>query len=63
MAEKYSELEVAPNERKEPLPEVIDQDANAPERDVSGDAPELDQKSLALQVSRNARLNLLNDLT
>ena len=53
MAEKYSSLEVAPNERREPFPEVIDQAADAPERDLSGDAPELDDKSRMHQVSRN----------
>ena len=51
MAEKYSSLEVAPNERREPFPEVIDQAADAPERDLSGDAPELDDKSWMHQVS------------
>ncbi len=51
MAEKYSELEVAPNEQREPLPEAIDQGANAPERDLSADAPELAKKP---QVSCNA---------
>lgn len=52
MAEKYSELEVAPNEHKEPIPEaVVDRAAHAPERDLSGDAPELDKKS----VCRNAQ--------
>lgn len=54
MAEKYSSLEVAPNERREPLPEVIHQAADAPERDLSGDAPELDHKSWMHQVVRNA---------
>lgn len=52
MAEKYSELEVAPNEHKEPIPEaVVDRAAHAPERDLSCDAPELDKKS----VCRNAQ--------
>ncbi len=50
MAEKYSELEVAPNEHREPLPEVVDQAAHAPERDLSGESPELDKKTWPLQV-------------
>ena len=55
MAEKYSELEVAPNQHKESIPEaVVDQAAHAPERDLSSDAPELDNKS----VCRNAHLSL-----
>ncbi|KAM0800040.1 hypothetical protein BDR22DRAFT_852673 [Usnea florida] len=45
MAEKYSELEVAPNEQSERLPQIVDQDALAPERDLSGESPELDKKS------------------
>lgn len=49
MAEKYSELEVAPNEQTAPLPEVVDQAAHAPERDLSADAPELDKKPWPLQ--------------
>ena len=51
MADKYSELEVAPNQRGESIPEHVDQAANAPERDTSGDAPELDNKT---RVSCNA---------
>lgn len=54
MAEKYSELEVAPNER---LPEVVDQAAHAPERDLSGDSPELDKTSWPLHVSCIAHLS------
>ena len=54
MADKYSELEVAPNQHREPIPEAIDQAANAPERDTSGDAPELDNKTWAPHVSCNA---------
>lgn len=50
MAEKYSELEVAPHEHTEALPEVVDQAAHAPERDLSGDSPELDNKAWPLQV-------------
>ncbi|CAF9911040.1 hypothetical protein IMSHALPRED_009905 [Imshaugia aleurites] len=49
MAEKYSELEVAPNEHTAPLPQVIDPAAHAPERDSAGDAPELDHKSWPLK--------------
>lgn len=45
MAEQYSELEVAPNEHTAPFPEVVDQAAHAPERDLSGESPELDKKS------------------
>ena len=45
MADKYSELEVAPNQRGEPIAEAVDQAANAPERDTSADAPELDNKT------------------
>ena len=51
MADKYSELEVAPNQRREPIAEAGDQAANAPERDTSGDAPELDNKTWAPHVS------------
>ena len=54
MADKYSELEVAPNEQGKPIPEAVDQAANAPERDTSGDAPELDSKAWAPHVSCNA---------
>lgn len=54
MAEQYSELEVAPNERGEPIPEAVDQAADAPERDTSADAPELDNKTWAPHVSCNA---------
>ena len=50
MAEKYSELEVAPNEHTEPFPEVVDQAAHAPERDLSGESPELDKKAWPLGV-------------
>lgn len=50
MAEKYSELEVAPHEHTEPFPEVVDQAAHAPERDLSGESPELDKKAWPLQV-------------
>ena len=58
MAEKYSELEVAPNEHREPIPEAVDdQAAQAPERDLSSDAPELDRKSWAPQVCRNTYLS------
>ncbi|CAD6576831.1 MAG: hypothetical protein ASARMPRED_007895 [Alectoria sarmentosa] len=49
MAEDYSELEVAPNEHTERFPEVIDQAAHAPERDLSGESPELDKKAWPLQ--------------
>ena len=55
MAEKYSELEVAPNEQTAPLPEVVDQAAHAPERDLSADAPELDKKPWPLQVRCSAQ--------
>ena len=54
MADKYSELEVAPNQHRKPIPEAVDQAANAPERDTSADAPELDNKTGAPHVSRNA---------
>lgn len=50
MAEQYSELEVAPNEHTAPFPEVVDQAAHAPERDLSGESPELDKKSWPPQV-------------
>ena len=50
MAEKYSELEVAPNEQRESLPQIVDQAALAPERDLSGESPELDKKSWPPQV-------------
>ena len=50
MAEKYSELEVAPNEQSERLPQIVDQAALAPERDLSGESPELDKKSWPPQV-------------
>ncbi|KAL9066904.1 MAG: hypothetical protein Q9161_007236 [Pseudevernia consocians] len=49
MAEKYSELEVAPHQHTEPFPEVVDQAAHAPERDLSGESPELDKKAWPLQ--------------
>ncbi|CAD6590287.1 MAG: hypothetical protein ASARMPREDX12_004243 [Alectoria sarmentosa] len=49
MAENYSELEVAPNEHTERFPEVVDQAAHAPERDLSGESPELDKKAWPLQ--------------
>ena len=58
MADKYSELEVAPNEQGKPIPEAVDQAANAPERDTSGDAPELDNKTWAPHVSCNAHVEL-----
>lgn len=58
MAEKYSELEVAPNEQREPLPEAVDQAAHAPERDLSSDAPELDNKAWPLSVTRTAHISL-----
>ncbi|CAF9936022.1 MAG: hypothetical protein ALECFALPRED_006664 [Alectoria fallacina] len=45
MAENYSELQVAPNEHTERFPEVVDQAAHAPERDLSGESPELDKKA------------------
>ena len=50
MAEKYSELEVAPNEQSEGLPKIVDPAALAPERDLSGESPELDKKSWPPQV-------------
>lgn len=50
MVEKYSELEVAPNEHTELLQEVVDHAAHAPERDLSGDSPELDKKAWPPQV-------------
>ena len=59
MAEKYSELEVAPNEHTEPIPQVIDQAAHAPERDLSGELPEVDRKAWPLPVSCLAHLSLL----
>lgn len=58
MADKYSELEVVPNESREPIPEAIDNSAHAPERDLSGEAPELNKKSWPLQVSCYAQLAL-----
>ena len=57
MAEQYSELEVAPHEHAAPLPEVVDQAAHAPERDLSGDSPELDKKAWPLQVRCSAEQN------
>ena len=53
MAEKYSQLELAPTQQTDSIPQTIDQAANAPERDLSGDAPELDNKSLTPQVGRD----------
>lgn len=52
MPDKYSELEVASNGHGESFPEVVDQAAHAPERDLSADAPELDNKHWPLQVRR-----------
>ena len=57
MAEKYSELEVAPHEHTEPFPEVVDQAAHAPERDLSGESPELDKTAWPLQVRCAAQIN------
>lgn len=58
MADKYSELEVAPHENTgEPFPEVVDQAAYAPERDLSGESPELDKKAWPLQVRCAAHQN------
>ena len=63
MADNYSQLELAPNQHTDPFPEVSHQGADAPERDLSADAPELVDEAWPLPVSRKAHLSLQKDST
>ena len=63
MTEKYSELEVAPNEQSKGLPQIVDQAALAPERDLSGESPELDKKSWPPQVRSQCKHTLFQQRT
>ena len=51
MAEPFSNLEVAPNERTEQVPELHDDAAHAPEAVHASDTLEHDKKSWPLPVS------------
>ena len=53
MAEPYSGLEVASAEHTQQSPELVDHSADAPERTVAPNSPDLDKK-WPLPVSQNS---------